>query len=214
MKTLIYSVLFALIIIPASAQNNSQAKALLDKVSQNYKNKNSFYLKFNSELVNTQANTKDAYEGEVYVKKNKYNLTVPKMDIKQIYDGTKLYTISKEQQEVTVTKPAPNSDELFTPTRVFEMYKKGFNLSMDKTDRVNGRNVQYIKLTPTTASDLQYVLVGIDKSTNELVQLIETNANNTKTTVTIQKQLNNIIVPSGIISFNKKNFKGYYISEI
>ncbi|MXV37869.1 hypothetical protein GO491_04125 [Flavobacteriaceae bacterium Ap0902] len=214
MKTIIYSILFALILLPLNAQNSTQAKSLLDKVANNYKAQNSFYLKFNSQLDNQKTNTQDQYTGEIYVKKEKYNLSLPKMDIRQIYDGAKLYTISADQKEVTVTQPVKNSDELFTPTKVLEMYKNGFNLSMDKTATVEGRNIQYVKLVPTTKSDVQHILIGIDKKNNEMVQLIETNANNTVTTVTVEKQLNNIIIPRGMISFNKNNFKGYYISEI
>lgn len=206
--------MIALIVVPVLAQNSSEAKSLLDKVSNKYKNTSTFYLKFNSELENIKAKTKESYAGEVYVKGQKYNLSVPKMDIRQIFDGDKLYTISKDQMEVTVTEIDKDSDELFTPTRVFEMYKKGFNLSMDKTGKVNGKTVTYIKLTPTTNDNLKYVLIGINKANNEMVQLVEVNKNDTKTTVTIEKQLNDIIVPKSNISFDKKFYKDYYINPI
>lgn len=213
MKKLIYTLMIALMIVPVMAQNN-QAKTLLDKVSSNYKNKSSFYLKFNSVLENTQAKTKDSYAGEVYVKGAKYNLSVPKMDIRQIYDGNKLYTISKDQMEVTVTAPAKDSDELFTPTRILEMYKNDYRLKMDVSKKINGRNVSFIKLIPTVKNNIKYILVGVDKAKNELVQMVEVNQNNTTTTLTVEKQLNNIIVPKSILSFNKKFYKDYYISEI
>ena len=204
-----------LIILPVSAQNSKDAKTLLDNVSKNYQNKSSFYLKFNSTLKNTSANTSDSYSGEVYVKKNKYNLSVPKMDIRQIYDGYKLYTISSDMQEVTVTKPDADSEELFTPTRVLDMYKSGFNLSIDGMRKAAGKNLTFVKLTPTSATKgIKHVLVGIDRTTNELVQLIEVNNNGTTTTLTVEKQLNDIIVPNSILSFNKDFYKDYYISEI
>lgn len=215
MKNTFFTLLLMLFITPALAQNSSEAKALLDKVSASYQNKSSFYLKFNSALQNASTKTNDSYSGEVYVKKNKYNLTVPKMDINQIYDGSKLYTISKDQQEVTVTKPEANSEELFTPTRVLDMYKSGFNLSMDKSRNVNGKNLTFVKLTPVSGSKgIKHVLVGIDKTKNEMVQLIEVNNNNTTTTVTVEKQLNDIIVPKSILTFNKNYYKDYFISEI
>lgn len=204
----------ALLIVPAFAQNNSEAKNLLDKVSKNYQTKSSFYLKFNSELKNEATKTNASYTGEVYVKGEKYNLSIPKMDINQIYDGIKLYTISNDALEVAVAKPEKNSDELFTPTRVFDMYKKGFTLSMEKTAKINGRNITFVKLTPTTNKSLKYVLIGIDKANNEMVQLVEVTNKDTKTTITIEKQVNDIIVPKSIITFDKKFYKDYYISEI
>ena len=214
MKKLIYTLFAVLLITPIFAQNSSEAKSLLDKVSANYQTKSSMYLKFSSVLENTQAKTKDSYNGEVYIKGNQYNLTVPKMDIKQIYDGKKLYTIATDQQEVTVTSPEANSDELFTPTRVLEMYKKGYTLSMDQTKKVNGRNVTFVKLVPTDKASIKHILVGVDKTNNELVQMVETNTNNTTTTITVEKQLNDIIVPKSLLSFNKAFYKDFYISEI
>lgn len=213
MKKLIYTLLTFLLITPIFAQNNSEAKNLLDKVSANYQNKSSLYLEFSSELRNTQTNTKDSYTGEVYIKGNQYNLSIPKMDIQQIYDGKKLHTIAKDQQEVTITSPDANSEELFTPTRILEMYKNGYNLSMDQTKSVKGKSLTFVRLTPTNQKNLQYVLVGIDKTKNELVQLIEVN-NNTTITVTVEKQLNDIIVPKSILTFNRAFYKDYYISEI
>src|SRR5690554_8119173 len=121
MKKLIYTVITMLFIAPTFAQNSTEAKSLLDRVSAKYHSNSSLYLKFESVLENKQTNTKDAFGGEVYIKGNQYNLSIPEMDIQQIYDGEKLHTIAKDQQEITISTPDPNGDELFTPTRVLDM---------------------------------------------------------------------------------------------
>lgn len=136
------------------------------------------------------------------------------MDVKQIYDGVKLYSISEEQKEVTVSKVSANSDDLLTPTKVFEMYKTGYNISWDGEKTVNGRKLTFVKLTPKNNSEITSVIVGIDKAKKEMVQMIEKTKNNTTTTVSVTKQINNIIIASDILKFNKNNFKNYYISEI
>ncbi|MRI64336.1 outer membrane lipoprotein carrier protein LolA [Ornithobacterium rhinotracheale] len=207
MKKLFYTSCLALFSVATFAQN---AKQILDNVSNHYKNQKSVYIKFKSELENSGSNTKDSYTGEVYVKGDKYNLTVPKMDIRQIYDGKKLYTISSENQEVTVSKPEKGSDELFTPTRVLDIYKDGYTLSLDKKQG----NIQFIKLVPTKKSELKYIIVGVDTSKNQLVKLSQTNNKNTTTTFTVQKQVDDIIIPSALLNFSKKFYKDYYISEI
>ncbi|MGQ1928370.1 LolA family protein [Ornithobacterium rhinotracheale] len=207
MKKLFYTTCLALFSIATFAQS---AQQILDNVSDHYKKQKSFYIKFQSQLVNNDSKTKDAYAGEVYVKGDKYNLTVPKMDIRQIYDGKKLYTISSENQEVTVSKPEKGSDELFTPTRVFDIYKDGYTLSLDKKQG----NVQYIKLVPTKKSELKYIIVGVDTKKNQLVSLSQTNHKNTTTTFTVEKQVDDIIIPSALLNFSKKFYKDYYISEI
>lgn len=207
MKKLLYTVLLVTISATTFAQN---AEKILDDVSDLYKNQKSFYIKFKSDLDNKEVKTKDNYGGEVYVKGDKYNLTIPKLDIRQIYDGDKLYTISSENQEITVTKPEKGSEELFTPTKVLDIYKDGYTLSLDK----KSGNIQYIKLVPKKKSDIKYILVGVDTKNNHLVELTQMNNKNTSTTLTVEKQVDNVIIPSSLLNFNKKFYKNYYISEI
>lgn len=214
MKAFIYALVCVMFLAPLSAQNSAEAKRLLDDVSNAYKQRNSFVMRFDSELHNTKTNTKDQFDGQVYVRGERYNLSVPKMDIRQIYDGTKLHTVSADQKEVTVTKPDPSGDELFTPTKVFELYRKGYTLSMDKTANINGRNITFVKLTPSQAGGIKHVLVGIDKAKKELVQLVEVNQNNTTTTITVREQVANVVVPNSMLTFNKNEYSGYYITEM
>ncbi|MDO5510120.1 MAG: outer membrane lipoprotein carrier protein LolA [Weeksellaceae bacterium] len=214
MKTVIYALMGILFMAPMQAQSSAEAKRILDEVSQAYKQRSSFHMKFDSELHNAKTNTKDRFDGQVYVRGERYNLSVPKMDIRQIYDGKKLHTVSADQKEVTVTTPEASGDELFTPTKVFEMYRKGYNLSVDKTAVVNGRNLTFVKLTPTTAGSVKHVLVGIDRVKKELVQLIEVNQNNTTTTITVKEQIANVVVPNSLLTFNKSQYPGYYVTEM
>lgn len=207
MKKLFYSLVLMLMISPIFAQN---AEQILDKVSNHYKNQKSLYLKFESKLQNTDTHTKDSYNGEIYVKGDKYNLSVPKVSVKQIFDGKKLYTIDSDAKEVTVSKPEKGSDELFTPTSVLDIYKNGFKLSLGKKSGAT----QYIKLVPTKDSELKYILVGVNTQTSQLVSLEQMNKNNTSTTFRITKELQGVIIPRSFLSFNKKFFKDYYISEL
>lgn len=207
MRNFIYTISLVLIGVSTYAQTANQ---ILDKVRDNYESQKSFYIKFKSNLENKATKTQDNYEGEVYVKGNKYNLTIPKMNIRQIYDGKKLYTISTDNQEITVTQPESGSEDLLTPTRIFSIYKKEYDLSIDKKKG----NIQYIKLVPQKKSDLKYILIGVDSNKNQLKELIQVNTKNTATTFSIEKEVNNVIVPSSLINFDEKFYKDYYISEI
>ncbi len=197
---------------PIFSQNSP--KELLDQVSNYYRNSGNFYLKFESTLSNSSTGNKDDYTGEVYVSKEKYNLSIPKLDLNQIYDGKKLYTISKETEEVTITSPAPNSDDLFTPTRVFDIYKNGYKFDWGADTTVNGVNAKVIKLTPTKNSETKEVLVAVDKNSKKLLQITEVTKNNTETNIRVTKQIQGVIVPSALLKFNKKAYPNYYISEL
>lgn len=211
-KMKIYSLIIWVLLSSFTFAQN--AEAILNKVSANYKAKNSYYIKFKSELENSKTNTKDQYSGEVYVKKEKYNLSVPAMNIQQIYTGKKLYTVNQEIQEVTVTQPEKNSDELFTPTRVLDIYKKGYTLSVEGKEYFQNKDVTKIKLTPTKSGNVKYIIIGVNEKNNNLVYLQEVDLNDTKITISVEKQLFNIIVPYTLLNFDKKFYKNYYISEI
>lgn len=214
MKNVIFTFIALFFTSFTFAQNAADAKLLLDEVSKTYKSSDNFYIQFQTKLNNSSTGTADQYDGEVYVASNKYNLTIDKMDVNQIYDGTKLYTISKDLKEVTVTKPTADSDELFTPTRVFEMYKNGYSFGWDKAKTLNGKSVKVVKLTPTGSSDIKHVLVAVDAATKQLVELTEVTKNGTTTTVTVTKQQRNIIIPSAMLKFDEKFFSDYYVTEI
>lgn len=208
MKKIIYFVVLSVLSTTAFAQS---AEQILDNVSKHYKDQGSLYVKFNSALDNKAAATSDDFQGEIYIKGDKYNLIINKMNIQQIYDGRKLHTIANDTKEVTITKPEKGSDELFTPTSVLDIYKDGYNVSMDKPKK----GLKYVRLTPKDASsEVNYILVGVDTKNNRLKEIVQNNKNKTTTTLTVEKQLDNIIIPKSLLKFDKKFYKGYYISEL
>lgn len=207
MKKFLYTLPLLFLGVFSQAQS---AESILDAVSNHYENQKSFYIKFQSNLENKNTKTKGNYEGEIYVRGNKYNLTIPKMDLRQIYDGAKLYTISADNQEVTVSKPQKDSDEFLTPTKIFGIYKNGFSLNLE--DKKG--NVQYIKLIPRDKKELKYILIGVNTQNNQLLELKQVNDRNTTTTFKVIKEVEDVIIPRSLLNFDKKFYKDYYISEI
>lgn len=194
----------------AQAQSPEQ---ILDKVATQHKKNVNYFIAFDYELNNPKTGVSQKETGEVYTAKKKYNLSL--LGIKQIYNGKKLYTIDKETQEVIITNPKDNDDDLITPTKVLDMYKNGFKLSLDQKKTIKGNPIQYIKLVPEKKSDIKHYLVGVNTNNNTLYQYQSVNQENTKTTLTITKYLENLIIPKNIFKFNNKEYikKGYFITE-
>lgn len=207
MKVL-FSVLFSIAIgLGVSAQS---AEEWMNKLSSTYTKAPSYYIKFE---VKEPGNS-GVQKGEIFAVKEKYSLDV--MDIKQMYDGKSLYTVSKEDKEVTISSPNANSDDFLTPTKVIGMYQSGYKLSLGKTVTLSGNKIQYIKLVPNTKSDAEYMMVGINTTNNSLYQYEEFYANGTSRTITVKDFIQNLIIPRALFKFDKSKYEkdGYIVTSI
>jgi outer membrane lipoprotein-sorting protein len=203
-----FSILTALVLaVSVSAQT---AEEWMNKLSDTYAKSPSYYIKFEMK----ESGVSGSHVGELYATKEKYSLEV--MDIKQMYDGKSLYTISKEDKEVTVSQPDTNSDDFLSPTKVMRMYKSGYKLSLGKSSTIGGKKIQYIKLVPNQKSDAEYMLVGINTSNNSLYQYEEFYKNGSSRTITVKDFIQNLIIPRALFKFDKSKYEkdGYIVTSI
>src|SRR5690606_39588830 len=141
MKKVVFSIFSFLLLIGFS--NAQTAQEWMDKVSENYQKIPNYYIKF--ELK--ESGTQNTHTGELFASRDKYSLDV--MDIMQMYDGKMLYTVMKEDKEVTISSPSPDSDDLFTPTKILKMYKSGIQLNLGKSEKFVEEKIQFIKIKST-----------------------------------------------------------------
>lgn len=208
MKKFVFSILASMLAF--GFLNAQTAQQWMDKVSENYQKIPTYYIKF--ELKESGA--QKAHTGELFAAKERYSLDV--MDIKQMYDGKMLYTVSKEDKEVTVSMPEPDSDDLLTPTKILKMYKSGFQLSLGKTETIAGEKIQFIKLIPTTNSEVESILVGVNVKKNTLQQYKEFYRNGNSRFITVKEYLENLIIPRALFKFDQSKYEkdGYIVTSI
>lgn len=189
------------------AQN---AREWLDLVEKTYDNSATYYIKF--ELEN--AGDDKPMTGELFASKDKYSVQIG--EIKQIYDGKKLYTISTDDKEITVSKPDANSDDFLSPTKVLKMYKTGFDATLGKVETVEGKKIQFIKLLPKEKSEVTEAEVGIDTSNNSLKLYSEKDGAGNKRTITVKQYLEDLIVPGAIFKFDQSKYEkdGYVVTML
>ena len=83
------------------AQSSPEAKAQLDKVTKVVSGYSNIEIEFTYELVNSEADVNSKTKGTILLAGDKYKLSV--LGITRLYDGSKLYTISPEDEEVTIS---------------------------------------------------------------------------------------------------------------
>lgn len=194
-----------------SAQNSDKAKAILEDVYSKVKSYDNIQVDFKYVLNNAEAGINQETRGEVTLEGKKYIGNF--FGATQLYDGSKVYTIVPENEEVTIEDKSEDSNAL-TPDKMLTFYREGHNYEMDILQNVNGRKIQFIKLTPIdTDSEIKNILLGIDAETKHIYKVIETGNNGTTTTITVNTFKTNQPLSKTLFTFDEAKYKndGYYI---
>ena len=196
----------------ALAQGPEQAKYLLNQVSVEIKKQKNLRLEFQYVLENKEEQIKQETEGKVTLAGDQYKLEF--LEVIQLFDGKKIYTIVPENEEVTVSIPDEGEAISVNPSKLLSFYEEGYDYHWDISQRVMGRNIQFVKLIPSEENeDIQYLLLGIDVAKNSIYRLIEIGNNKTTTTLTIINQEENISLPEDYFEFNSSEYPNFYINN-
>ena len=193
------------------AQDAAKAKALLDEVYNKVQGYDNIEVTFKYTLENKEANINQETRGDVTLQGDKYLFNY--LGSQQLFDGKKVYTVVPENEEVTIESPSDDENTI-TPSKLLTFYKKGYNYAWDILQNVQGRKIQYVKLTPIDSkSEIAYILLGIDAQTKHIYKLIETGKNGTKTTITVNSFKTNQPLSKTLFTFDESKYEdeGYYI---
>ncbi|MCO5723414.1 LolA family protein [Robiginitalea marina] len=207
----VLTVLFCFSLHVGNAQEAAKARALLDEVYEKVRGYDNIVVDFKFDLYNSEANVRQETRGNVTLKGDLYYLNY--MGAEQLYDGKKVYTIVPENEEVTIEDKSEDSGSV-SPSRMLTFYRQGHNYAWDILQNVQGRKIQYVRLTPIDSnSEVASILLGIDAETRHIYKLIETGKNGTKTTITVNSFKTNQPLSKTLFTFDEKKYReeGYYI---
>lgn len=195
------------------AQSSDKAQALLDEVSAKVNGYDNISIEFKYSLNNPQANVDQDTRGDVRLAGEKYVLNI--MGTTRIFDGEKIYTIIPEDQEINISTYNPNDEQEITPSKMLTFYKEGYNYDMNVVQDVRGRKIQYVKLTPKDSNaEVTDILLGIDQQTKNIYNLIQTQDNGTRITITVKSFKTNQPIPNSLFTFKEDRYSDYYINRL
>lgn len=190
----------------AMAQNDPAAKSILDKASSTMRAYDDISMEFDYVLDNQAEDVKQEMSGDVLLKGDKYKVNL--FGSTQIFDGSKTYTIIPENEEVNINDADLEEESSFTPSKFYSFYESGYTYQMDELKQLNGKKVQFVKLTPIdTDSEVSSILVGIDVNTSHIYQIIEIGMNQTRTILTAKNIKTNQQVSAAVFSFDEKKYE-------
>ncbi|MBS3738232.1 LolA family protein [Mesohalobacter halotolerans] len=199
--------------ISVLAQNDPKAENLANDVLEKVRSYDNISINFSYTLENIAEQLKEETRGEVYVEGNKYRLNL--MGTTQIFDGSKLYTIIPADEEINISSVNSQDDNTITPSKMLTFFEDGYVYKWDIEQNQSGRKIQYIKLIPIDSNaDYKNILLGVDKHTKNISNLIYTMNNGTRTEIKISSFKPNEPLSENTFKFDKSKYPDYYINEL
>jgi len=214
MKKILLSI-FGLFAMLGFSQDNSDAELLLNKVSENIKNYENIYINYAYTLQNIEEDINQTNNGSFVTEDEKWRFEM--LGVTRIFDGNKLYSISPDDEEVTISSQDPEDETTITPNKMLYFYEEGYYFEMDESRFVgNGqfrKKIQYVKLIPKDSeAEIKYILLGIDTEFNQIYEVIETGKNETITTISIVDFEFNLPLDSKLFVFDEEKYQDYYMN--
>ena len=195
------------------AQNSQKAEKLLNEVSSKVKAYDNMVIDFKYALENKAENVSQETRGDVSIDGEKYVLNL--MGTTQLFDGKKIYTIIPEDEEINISDYVEEDSNSITPSKMFSFYEDGYNYQMDITQNVKGREIQYVKLIPKDSNaEIKSILLGIDTQTKHIYNLIQSQDNGTKVTITVKSFKTDQPLAKNLFTFNEDRYSDYYINRL
>ncbi|MBX2829012.1 MAG: outer membrane lipoprotein carrier protein LolA [Flavobacteriaceae bacterium] len=212
MKKVIFLAMILGCVSLAQAQN---ANSLLNEVSEKVKSYENIVIDFKWNLNNAKEGVNQDTRGDVTIQGEQYLLNM--LGTTRMFDGNNIYTIVPEDEEVTISGYNAQDDKEITPSKLLTFYENGYTSKMDISQTVKGRKIQYVKLVPIDSkAEIKDILLGIDAQTKHIYRLIQTDANGTKYTLTVNSFKTNQPLSKTLFTFDQAKFEkdGYYINRL
>tara|TARA_Y100000746_G_C15469517_1_gene436016 strand:- start:3571 stop:4236 length:666 start_codon:yes stop_codon:yes gene_type:complete len=195
----------------AVSQEADEAEKLLNKVSENIKSYDNIYINYTYTLSNLEEDINQTNKGSFVTENDNWKFVM--LGVTRIFDGDKLYTISPDDEEITISTQNPDDETTITPNKMLYFYEEGYNFEMDIVQYIGRKKIQYVKLVPMDSNaEIKYILLGIDVEFNQIYKVIETGINDTQTTIAIVDFEVNLPLEESLFIFDKEKYKDYYMN--
>jgi outer membrane lipoprotein carrier protein len=212
MKNFIFLVLALAAGNAVFAQYDAQALATLDAMSKKYKAYTSFEANITTTMTNETEGVKEEYKGKITVKGDKYRLVMSEQEI--INNGTTQWTYISTAKEVTIDNYDANTSEI-NPSKIYEIYKKGFKYLHNGERTEGGVVVEEIDLVPEK-KDAQFFKIKmiISKKDHSIQSWTMMEKNGTNYKYAISKFTPNVTVADTFFAFDTKKYPGVEVIDL
>lgn len=214
-------ILFLLLIsITAVAQvgKDPNATAILDETNKKFKSFKSFKADFSYTIESTSTGKKEVIKGAITVKGNKFFIKFASGD-ETINDGKMVWNYFSTDNEVNIFDNEESENNM-TPTKIVEMYKKGYKYVKIEDQDVNGTKCNAVDLEPDISPEkkkqtqVYKIRIFVDANTKEIKRWKIFERNGNRYTMDIVKFTPNIAVQDNFFAFDKAKHPGVVVEDM
>lgn len=212
MKKSFFTLISAFIVQFAVAQYDPQALATLDAMSKKYKAYTSFEANITSSMTNETEGIKEEFKGKITVKGEKFKLVMEDQEI--INNGTTVWTYLPAAKEVNIDNYDASSEDI-NPSKIYEIYKKGYKYLMVGEKTEGGVACEEIDLVPEK-KDAQFFKIKmiIGKKDRSIQSWTMFDKSGNKYKYTISKFAPNVAVADALFTFDTKKYPGVEVIDL
>ena len=192
--------------IAAMAQNDPEAKTILDAVSAKFKSFSSVTAGFSYKIENSAGKVQSSKTGTVIMKGTKYKVKFGNQEI--FCDGKTVWSYDGDK-EVTISNLDPNSNSL-TPQKLFtNFYDNDFLYILNGEKKIGNKTIQEIEMTPTDKNKpFHKIYLQVDKNAKTIysTKVLENSGN--RYTYTVSTMKTNTPVADATFTWDKSKHPG------
>lgn len=188
------------------AQQNPEAKKILDALSEKTKSHKVIETDFTVTFTNVKENIKNTSEGKIIIKGDKYKLKF--MGTESFYDGKTLWSYLPDVNEVNITEPAPDDEDIFNnPKRLFTIYEEDYKYQLIESLTKDGKNYSLVDLYPIDLEE-EYTRIRLQINTSDfhLASATIFGKDGSNYTISIDKYNTNTNVEDSNFTFNEDKY--------
>jgi outer membrane lipoprotein-sorting protein len=212
MKKFFLAVISAFIAHVSLAQYDAHALETLEAMSKKYRAFTSFEANITSTMTNEVEGIKEEFKGKITVKGDKFRLVMEDQEI--INNGVTVWTYVPSAKEVNIDNSSASSEDI-NPSKIYEIYKKGFKYLYlaDKTE--GGVLCEEIDLVPEK-KDAQFFKIKmiISKKDKSIQSWTMFDKSGNKYKYAISKFTPNVAVADAFFTFDAKKYPGVEVIDL
>lgn len=153
MKTIAFTLVLFFAIMSTYGQKDPEAKSILEQAANKALAYKTIYIKFEFVVKDSQTDSDETYNGELWIKKDKFKMMVD--NTITFSDGKSRWVYLPEVEEVNVTTVVKDEDLdpeerfLIEPLSIFTLFKNDFKYLISGSQMIDDVNHSVIDLAPT-----------------------------------------------------------------
>ena len=209
----LFTILFLAAAAVSQAQNDPNAKKVLDAVSAKFKTFKAPQASFTYKVENAQGKALSTKKGTVTMKGNKYRVSMDGLEI--FSDGRTIWNYDRANNEVTVNNVEAGGAQM-TPQRLLtNFYDKDFLYKLNGERKEGGKTLQEIELTPTDKSRPYHkVYLWIDKAGQTIYSARFLEKSGGRYSYTINSLKPTATVADSYFTFDKSKYPGVEVVDL